>query len=74
MAAAPKGFGDKDPGSAGNLSRLDRCALILQEHASGNLPELEAFMALRKVRPDVRPSILNGYLRRARSLASRNNQ
>ena len=71
MAASPRGFGDKEPGPAGNLSRLHRCALILEEHASGNLPELEAFMALRQVRPDVRPSILNGYLRRARSLAVR---
>lgn len=71
MTASPTGFGDQEPRPAGALSRLDRCALVLQEHASGNLPELEAFVALRKVRPDVRPSILNGYLRRARSLASK---
>lgn len=69
MEANPWGFEYPRHGPVRDLSPLGRCTMVLAEHASGNLPEQQAFVALRLLRPDIGRGVLCSYLQRARTLA-----
>jgi hypothetical protein len=53
---------------ASHATDLQRCVLILSEHATGNLPERQAVVALHLLRPDLGVPRLRTYLRKARLL------